>query len=42
MIDTLFWYTGLAVWGLIVFDVIVTFVIDVHDRSAIRRIGDPN
>jgi len=37
MIDTLFWYTGLAAWFLIIFGVVSTFVIDVHDRSVIRR-----
>jgi hypothetical protein len=39
MIDTLFWYTGLVARGLIIFGVISTFVIDAHDRSAMRRLN---
>jgi hypothetical protein len=37
MIDTLFWYTGLVAWMLIVFGVVSTLVIEAHDRSIMRR-----
>jgi hypothetical protein len=39
MIDALFWYTGLVAGALIVFAVVSTFVIDVHDRSVMRRLN---
>jgi len=37
MIDALFWYTGLVTWVLIVFDCLVTVVIEAKDRSVMRR-----
>jgi hypothetical protein len=37
MIDALFWYTGLAVWVLIVFGCVSTLVIEAHDRSVMRH-----
>jgi hypothetical protein len=37
MLDSLFWYTGLAAWVLIVFDVVLMLAIDARDRSVMRR-----
>ncbi len=37
MLDTFFWYTGLATWILIVFDVVLVLVVNAHDRSVMRR-----
>jgi hypothetical protein len=37
MIDALFWYTGLAVWVLIVFGCVSTLLIEAHDRSVMRH-----
>jgi len=37
MIDALFWYTGLAAWVLIVFDVVSMLAIEAHDRSIVRH-----
>jgi hypothetical protein len=39
MIDSLFWYTGLGAWTLIVFGIFSTLLIDAHDRSVVRRDG---
>jgi hypothetical protein len=37
MIDALFWYTGFAAWCLIIFGVVLTLVVEAHDRSVLRR-----
>jgi hypothetical protein len=37
MIDALFWCTGLVVWILIVFGAVSTFVVNIHDRSVLKR-----
>jgi hypothetical protein len=42
MIDTVFWYTGLAAWVLIAFDLVLTLVVDARDRSVMRRSQDLN
>jgi hypothetical protein len=39
MFDTLFWYTGLVAWILIVFGVTSTLIVEAHDRSVMRREG---
>jgi hypothetical protein len=39
MLDTLFWYTGLAVWILIVFGAVSSIVIDALDRSNLKRLS---
>jgi hypothetical protein len=37
MIDALFWYTGLAVWILIILDCLLIVAADAHDRAIFRR-----
>ncbi len=37
MPDALFWWTGLIVWLVILFGVVSTILIDVHDRSILNR-----
>jgi hypothetical protein len=37
MIDALFWYTGLAVWVLIVLDCLLFVAVDALDRAVLRR-----
>ena len=37
MLDAVFWYTGLVVWILIVFDCVATVIIEAHDRSIVKR-----
>jgi hypothetical protein len=37
MIDTLFWYTGLVAWILIVLGVVSGVVIEAHDRSVVTH-----
>jgi hypothetical protein len=37
MFDTLFWYTGLAAWGLMMFGVVSILLVEAHDRSVMTR-----
>jgi len=37
VIDTLFWWTGLVAWVLVVFGMVLTLMVDAHDRSVRRR-----
>jgi hypothetical protein len=37
MIDTLFWYTGLVAWVLIVLACVSGLAAEVNDRSVARR-----
>jgi hypothetical protein len=37
MIDALFWYTGLAVWILVVLDCLLIVITDAIDRAVLRR-----
>jgi hypothetical protein len=37
MFDTLFWYTGLAAWVLMMFGVVSILLVEAHDRSVMKR-----
>lgn len=37
MLDTLFWYTGIAAWIFVFFACITMIAAEVHDRSVQRR-----
>jgi hypothetical protein len=37
MFDTLFWYTGVAAWVLMMFGVVSVLLVESHDRSVMKR-----